>query len=235
MCAEGSRILCEFGEVPAPAFNKAGQPRNLDRSSNGSSILVLQITGAYKGTYTADSTGTKGASGPVVPLGKMISCLNIVPWARYHARPLQRFLMPFQREGTSSSKVRVWVPPQVLLSLGWWTSEAIQRGCYFREPCRVIVTLDASLLGWGGPCGSQVGQGHWSQQEYSQQINWLELRGALLTLQAFLPQVRGKHVFLLTDNMTTKTHLNKAGGTLSRSLMLEGGPFANGRTLTFCP
>lgn len=30
-------------------------------------------------------------------LGKMISCIAIVPWARRHTRPLQWFLLPFQR------------------------------------------------------------------------------------------------------------------------------------------
>lgn len=154
-------------------------------------------------------------------LGKMISCLAIVPWARFHARPLQWFLLPFQKAGTSSSKTRVRVPPRVLRSLGWWISGAIEKGCHFREPHRVTVTSDASLFGWGGHCDSRVAQGRWSRLELSRQINWLELRAARLVLQAFLPLVRGQHVLLLTDNTTTKAHINRQGGTRSRSLMLE--------------
>lgn len=45
---------------------------------------------------------TQGLLTKVVPLallatllGKMISCINIVPWARLHACPLQWFLLPF--------------------------------------------------------------------------------------------------------------------------------------------
>ncbi|XP_013920590.1 PREDICTED: uncharacterized protein LOC106547849 [Thamnophis sirtalis] len=39
-------------------------------------------------------------------LGKMISCIDIVPWARFHARPLQWFLLPYQRSHTSHSQLK---------------------------------------------------------------------------------------------------------------------------------
>lgn len=44
-------------------------------------------------------------------LGKMVSCIAIVPWARRHTRPLQRFLLPFQRSGRSNSRTQVMLPP----------------------------------------------------------------------------------------------------------------------------
>lgn len=36
-------------------------------------------------------------------LGKLISCINIVPWARFHLRRLQWFLLPFQKQGRAES------------------------------------------------------------------------------------------------------------------------------------
>lgn len=50
-------------------------------------------------------------------LGLMISCLSIVPWAQLHSRPLQWFLLPSQKSGTSASKTRVRDPHKVLASL----------------------------------------------------------------------------------------------------------------------
>lgn len=50
-------------------------------------------------------------------LGKMISCIAIVPWARRHACPLQCFLLPFQKRGHSNSRAKVAVPSRIHLSL----------------------------------------------------------------------------------------------------------------------
>ncbi|XP_039181469.1 heterogeneous nuclear ribonucleoprotein R isoform X1 [Crotalus tigris] len=42
-------------------------------------------------------------------LGKMISCIEIVSWARLHSRTLQWFLLPYQKQGTSISNREVFV------------------------------------------------------------------------------------------------------------------------------
>lgn len=46
-------------------------------------------------------------------LGKLISCINIVPWACLHSRPLQWYLLPFQRSLRSNSRARVRLPRAV--------------------------------------------------------------------------------------------------------------------------
>ncbi|XP_039187629.1 uncharacterized protein LOC120302772 [Crotalus tigris] len=52
-------------------------------------------------------------------LGKMISCMGIVPWARLHSRLLQWFLLPYQRQNLSASNRKVTVPHHTLRSLLW--------------------------------------------------------------------------------------------------------------------
>lgn len=42
-----------------------------------------------------------------------------------------------------------------------------------------------------------------------------------LALKQFCLSVAAEHVLILTDNMTTKAHINRQGGTSSKSLMLE--------------
>lgn len=112
-------------------------------------------------------------------------------------------------------------PPQVRLSLRWWRSPALLKGCSFLELDRIVVTTDASLHGWGAHLGVQVAQGQWSPGERSHSINLLELRVICLALLHFSPLIRGHHVLVLTDNTSAKAHVNREGGTRSRVLMSE--------------
>lgn len=154
-------------------------------------------------------------------LGKMISCIAIVPWARFHSRALQWFLLPFQRSGRSNSRLAVPIPPRVRTSLLWWTSPNMRKGSPITEQHHLVITTDASLFGWGAHCQDQSAQGRWSQSEAERNINWLELRAVTLALRSFAPRIRGQNVLVLTDNVTTKAHINRQGGTHSISLMQE--------------
>lgn len=98
-------------------------------------------------------------------LGKMVSSFGIIPWSRLHSRELQWLLLPFQRACRSTSATRIQLPPAVLDSLDWWTSDAITKGCNFREPHRLVLTTDASLYRWGTHLGPHLAQGQWSQQD----------------------------------------------------------------------
>lgn len=92
-------------------------------------------------------------------LGKLVSCYGIVPWAWRHSPPLQWLLLPFQHRGCASSTRKILVPPQVRLSLWWWWSPAILRGCHFLELNRLVLTTDTSVQGWGTHLAAQVAQG----------------------------------------------------------------------------
>lgn len=52
-------------------------------------------------------------------------------------------------------------------------------------------------------------------------INWLELRAAHLALWQCWDMVQGHHILLLTENVATKAHVNRRGGTHSKSLRIE--------------
>ncbi|XP_034275668.1 uncharacterized protein LOC117666806 [Pantherophis guttatus] len=154
-------------------------------------------------------------------LGKFISCISIVPWARRHARQLQWYLLPAQKSGRSTSNSEVRLPPKVRASLEWWNSRAISKGCVFQDPSRIVVTSDANLVGWEAHLGAQVVQGLWSPVEAKNNINWLELRAVCLALRHFQDMVLHQHVLVLTDNTATKAHINREGGTHSLPLMAE--------------
>lgn len=58
-------------------------------------------------------------------------------------------------------------------------------------------------------------------RELANDINWLELRAIRMALLHFQHLVEGHHIRILTDNVTAKAHINREGGTRSRSLMEE--------------
>ncbi|XP_070591658.1 uncharacterized protein [Erythrolamprus reginae] len=53
-------------------------------------------------------------------LGTLVSAIGIVPWARYHIRGLQWFLLPAQRARVSHSQRIIILPKRVRESLKWW-------------------------------------------------------------------------------------------------------------------
>ncbi|XP_070607583.1 uncharacterized protein [Erythrolamprus reginae] len=154
-------------------------------------------------------------------LGKMVSCIGIIPWARLHARELQWLLLPFQRSGHSNSSRRIVIPSIVRRSLKWWRSPAMDKGSPFRCPEQFVITTDASLSGWGAHARGMIAQGTWSPEEASKPINWLELRAVSLALKQFIPRIPNRHVLILTDNIATKSHICRQGGTRSKALMRE--------------
>lgn len=154
-------------------------------------------------------------------LGKMVSTFGITPWSRLHSRELHWLLLPFQRALRDTLLLRIQLPPTVLCSLLRWTPDSIFRGSCFREPRRIQLTTDASLTGWGAHLLHHMTQGRWSAQKSLLNINLLELRAIHLALIHFQDLVEGKDVLVLTDNTTAKAHINKLGGTRSRSLMEE--------------
>lgn len=82
----------------------------------------------------------------------------------------------------------------------------------------MVITTDASTLGWGAVCGSEETGGQWRQNERSFHINWLELRAVELGLQCFAGQKRNIMVKLEIDNTTAVAFVNRQGGTASQVL-----------------
>lgn len=85
---------------------------------------------------------------------------------------------------------------------------------------RVVITTDASLLGWGAHMEEAMMQGTWSR-ETKLHINVLELREIPLPLRDFASRIQGAHVLVRTDNVTAKTYFNRQGGTRSAQLSKE--------------
>ncbi len=147
-------------------------------------------------------------------LGLMASASAVCHLGLLHMRPLQLWL-----------KTRVpWTA---------WTSGrlsiAVTRGCIealapWRNPnffsrgvplglvtSRVVVTTDASTLGWGAVCEGMPASGQWSEPQIRWHINRLELEAVFLALKEFQTQLERQHVLIRTDNTSVVSYINRPG------------------------
>ena len=92
-------------------------------------------------------------------------------------------------------------------------------GAQFTPPAtEMVITSDASKMGWGATHGNFSTNGRWSKQESALHINVLELKATFLAVQAFLKNQSNLAVKLHLDNTTAVTYINNQGGTRSTSL-----------------
>jgi hypothetical protein len=98
--------------------------------------------------------------------------------------------------------------------------DTLLHGRPFQDPePDLIVTTDASDLGWGGYCGSLSFKGNWLPYQHRFHINWKELKAVQLTLKRLdLKLLSNKCVLIRTDNTTTMAYINREGGTRSSAL-----------------
>ena len=111
----------------------------------------------------------------LVLLGKIASCLEMIPNARLFMRPIQMHLLqnwsPIRISMAYQIPVTLWLKPH----LRWWLQESnILKGqsvqpIQFTEP----VMTDASLVDWGGHMNNLTVQGRWSNVQKMSHINCL--------------------------------------------------------------
>nr|XP_056702553.1 UPF0606 protein KIAA1549 homolog [Euleptes europaea] len=155
-------------------------------------------------------------------LGLMMSCIAVVPWARFHSRPLQWLLRPFHKDIAKKRDRPIHITQKAKLGLRWWTHRPnLQKASQYIHDEPLQLFTDASLEGWGATLSRHMTQGRWSPAEKKLHINLLEMRAVRLALLKFSSVLQGHHVLVRTDNTTTKAHINKQGGTRSSSLHLE--------------
>ena len=132
-----------------------------------------------------------------------------------------------------SCRPAVWVAPLhfrhlqsclldhlALEELQWWITNIKQvNGSPIQPPAtEMMITSDASKMGWGATCGNLSTNGRWSNQESLLHINVLELKATFLAVQAFLKHQSNLSVKLRLDNTTAIAYINNQGGTRSPSL-----------------
>lgn len=155
-------------------------------------------------------------------LGLMASCIELIPNARLFMRPIQLHLLHFWRPVTRELQAKIPITQHLLDHLEWWKNKKnLLKGKPFcPEASSKILTTDASKHGYGGHLENHICQGTWFKDEQKLHINHLELKAVHLSLQKFLPHLRGQSVLVRSDNTTVVQYLNRQGGTKSPPLCL---------------
>ena len=82
------------------------------------------------------------------------------------------------------------------------------------------IETDASGSGWGGVLDEKEAAGFWSRSVLYQHSNLRELLAIYNTLQTFSDEITGKHIQILTDNITCVAIINRFGGPSEKLLTL---------------
>ena len=95
--------------------------------------------------------------------------------------------------------------------LSWWIHniDKSQNDISFSNP-DILLTTDASGVGWGAVFNGRKTHGFWSEKEGQFSINALELKAVLFGLMSLIHR-RDCHIKVLTDNMTAVFSINKMG------------------------
>ncbi|KAL0163783.1 hypothetical protein M9458_039536, partial [Cirrhinus mrigala] len=154
-------------------------------------------------------------------LGLMASASPVLELGLLHMRPLQRWLKPrVPPHAWRHGRCRVKVDQACVRALVPWKDPRwMERGVPLGSVCRrKVVTTDASNKGWGALCDGSPAYGLWSKAEEGFHINCLEMLAVCHALHSFLPNLKGHHVLVRSDNMTVVSYINRQGGLSSRRL-----------------
>jgi hypothetical protein len=123
--------------------------------------------------------------------------------------------------------------------INWWLSPEVDIPRFFgHRVFDLTLESDASRLGWGGHCDTQVAGGRWDTLEQSRHINWLELKAFHLCLLSFAGNLSGVNIRAKLDNTCAIHYIQAQGGVVqdlndlareiwlwckSRSIWIEAG------------
>ncbi|VDI09965.1 Hypothetical predicted protein [Mytilus galloprovincialis] len=155
-------------------------------------------------------------------LGVMASCIELIPNARLHMRPIQLHLLSFWNPICKDMTLEIPFTQHLKFHLLWWTNSVnTLKGRSLVSPISIVtVTTDASKSGFGGYVGNQIFQGEWSPQQKEWHINCLEMKAVYLTMKHFISLLTNKCVLIRSDNTSVVQYINRQGGTKSTSLCL---------------
>ncbi|KAK3101176.1 hypothetical protein FSP39_001539 [Pinctada imbricata] len=155
-------------------------------------------------------------------LGLMAACIDLVPWARLHMRPIQLYLLGQWRPHIDNIDKMIQIKTVVTPHLQWWMNqENIFQGSPLQNfKGEVTLWTDASAWGWGAHLNNNHVSGKWENSTQLQHINILELTAVENALHHFKSSVQGKQVLLRTDNSTVVSYINRQGGTKSPFLCM---------------
>ncbi len=153
-------------------------------------------------------------------LGLMAAASPVLPLGLLHMRPFLWWMKGLRFHPTVPATRLIRVSRSCCRPLLLWRDPAflqsrVRIGAIHR---RHMITTDSSMTDWGTVFEGRPASGEWTEEFLSWHINCLELRAVFLALRYFLPVLGGYHIIVRTDNMAVVSHINRQGGSRSRTL-----------------
>ena len=121
-----------------------------------------------------------------------------IPVARYYLREMHDVVAT-----AHSWSAQVKVTNQLQRDLRWWMRVPEERNGadMFTSRMTAVLHTDSSQYGWGGVLNEELeARGFWYGTDREKHITWKELKAVRLSVESFLPLLRGGRVLLHEDN-----------------------------------
>lgn len=148
--------------------------------------------------------------------GLLVAATPAVELGRLHFRKLEAAKITALHHMHGDFDQFMCITEDMKSDLSWWLHNVtLQSRVIYRAAADIHLFTDASSTGWGGQLLHMTAGGSWSLEEKLLHINALEIKAILFALQAFTPELGGKHIKVFCDNTTAVTYVNEMGGTRS--------------------
>ena len=149
-------------------------------------------------------------------VGKLVATFPGVAYARLYYRQLDIEKTQALKHSKGNYKEHVSLSRLAIQDLQWWLDN-LDTAFVDANPKipDIIITCDASNLGWGGWMGTKSTQGQWSERERQIHINEKELLAVLFSLKSLLISQENQTILIKSDNTVTVSYIANMGGKIS--------------------
>ena len=146
-------------------------------------------------------------------LGFLVSCCTAVNYGWAHTK---KFLALTASNNNYDATKKI--SNAVIDELEWWKNLVNPRNLIRIESYELEIYSDSSLTGWGAVCNNKKANGHWTESEKVNSINYLELLAAYFGQKIFANQYDNCQILLHIDNSTAISYINRMGGVQFKNL-----------------
>ena len=147
-------------------------------------------------------------------LGKFTSSCLGVKFGPLHYRYLDRDKTLALKKSSGKYNSLMKISTKGKQDILWWLENIMTSFNHIRigNPT-ITITTDACFTGWGGTTGTKCTNGLWHAEELHSDIdiNVLELKAILFSLQALLDKQHNTHIKVMSDNTTAVHSINNMG------------------------
>ena len=175
---------------------------------------VLILEQECKQLYSKTTDTIKSVAGV---LGPMVSSFSAVEFGRLFYRVIEREKIAALKISKGNFSLKMQISDPMKTELKWWIDNLhLQKRVIDYGNPNMVITTDASSLGWAGICNDEEIGGRWTVEESEKHINCLELLAISMAIKAFCKEVNQSHVRIYSDNSCAISYINNMAGCRSK-------------------